>query len=90
MLLPSELFQSVISCRIVNSSIVQPMKFQPNEMFSLMKFKFIHKIFVIQEKFLEFFYLLRGPDITRLGAGSGPQAASCASLFYGNTNNLKY
>jgi len=29
-----------------------------------MKFKFIHKISVIQEKFLEFFNLLQGPDIT--------------------------
>jgi len=56
MLLPSELFQSVISCKIVNSS---------------MKFKFIHKIFVIQEKFLVFFNLLRGPDMTR----SGPDPA---------------
>jgi len=36
-----------------------------------MKFKFIHKISVIQEKFLIFFNLLRGPDITR----SGPDPA---------------
>jgi len=37
--LPSELFQIVLSCKVVNS---------------LMKFKFIHKIFAIQEKFLVF------------------------------------
>jgi len=36
-----------------------------------MKFKFIHKISTIQEKFLVFYNLLRGPDITRSGAGSG-------------------
>ena len=30
-----------------------------------MKVKFIHKITVIQEKFLVFFNLLRGPDVTR-------------------------
>jgi len=45
-----------------------------------MKFKFIHKIFLI----LVFFKLLRGPDITRSGAGSGPRAAGCASLLYFN------
>src|SRR6218665_83741 len=56
--LPSELLRIVISCKIVNSS---------------MKFKFIHKFFLIQEKFLLFFKLLRGPDITRSGAGSGPR-----------------
>src|SRR6218665_1090777 len=49
-LLPSELFWIVISCNIVNSS---------------MKFRFIHKVFVIQEKFLVFLNLLKGPDITR-------------------------
>jgi len=46
-----------------------------------MKFKFIHKISVIQEKFLVFFNLLRGQDKTLSGAGSGPQAAGCASLI---------
>ena len=55
---PSELLWIVISCKIVNSS---------------MKFKFIHKIFLIQEKFLVYFKLLRWPDITRLGAGFGPR-----------------
>src|SRR6218665_280042 len=39
---------------------------------SSMKFKLIYKVFVIQEKFLVFINLLRGPDITRSGAGSGP------------------
>jgi len=48
-----------------------------------MKFIFIHKISVIQEKFLVFFNLLLGPDISSSGAGSGPQAAGCASLLYG-------
>ena len=47
-LLPSELFRIVINCKIVNNS---------------MKFKFIQKIFVIQEKFLVLLNLLRGPDI---------------------------
>jgi len=56
--LPSELFQIVVSCKIVNSS---------------MKSKFIHKIFVIQEMCLVFFNLLRGPDITHSGARSGPR-----------------
>jgi len=51
-LFPSELFWIVISNKIVNSS---------------MKFKFIHKIFVIQEKFLVFFNLLRRPDRMRSG-----------------------
>ena len=50
MLLPLELFLIVISCTFDNSS---------------MKFKFIHKIFVIQEKLLVYFKLLQGPDITR-------------------------
>src|SRR6218665_1686872 len=56
-LLPSELFQIVISCKNVNS---------------LMKFKFIHEISVIQETFLVFLAcpegrikLLRGPDLAR-------------------------
>src|SRR6218665_769279 len=40
---------------------------------SSMKFKFIHKMSVIHEKFLVFFNLLRGPDKTPLGAGSCPQ-----------------
>ena len=57
-LLPSELFCIVISCQIVNSS---------------MKFEFIHKISVIQEKFLVLINLLRGPDITRSRDGSGPR-----------------
>jgi len=35
-----------------------------------MKFKFIHKISVIQETFLVFFNLLQGPDKTPSGAGS--------------------
>ena len=43
----------------------------PSELFQFVKFKFIHKISVIQEKFHVFFNLLQGPDITRLGAGSG-------------------
>ena|SRR6218665_106457 len=52
-LLPSELFRIVVmSCKIVNSS---------------MKFKFIRKTSVIQERFPVFFNLLRGPDITRSG-----------------------
>jgi len=69
-LLPSVLFWIAISCKTVKSS---------------MKFKFIHKIFVIQgfkEKFLVFFNLLRGPDIKRSGAGSGQRAVGCASLMY--------
>ena len=53
LLLPPELFQIVISCKIVNS---------------LMKFKFIHKITATLEKFLVIFNLLQGPDITCLGA----------------------
>jgi len=62
-LLPSEeLFRMVISCKIVNSS---------------MKFKFIHKISIIQEMFLVFFNLLRRPDITHLGR---MRASGCASL----------
>jgi len=36
-----------------------------------MKFKFIHKISVIQEKFFVFLNLLQGPDVTR----SGPDMA---------------
>ena len=64
-LLPSELFRIAISCKMFNSS---------------MKFKFIHKISVIQpmiqEKFFVFFNLLRGLDITCSGAGG------CASLLY--------
>jgi len=39
-----------------------------------MKFEFFHKISIIQDKFLVFLNLLRGPDITRSGAGSGPRA----------------
>src|SRR6218665_1298089 len=66
-LLPSELFRNVISCKIVNSS---------------MKFKFIHKIFVIHEQFLVFFNLLRGPALKLSGTGSGPRVAGCASLCY--------
>src|SRR6218665_267999 len=52
MLLPSELFWIAISSKILNSS---------------MKFKFIHKISVIQEKSPVFFNLFRGPVITRPG-----------------------
>ena len=44
-LLPSELFRIVISCKIGNSS---------------MKFKFIHKIFVLQENFNVFLTCLEG------------------------------
>ena len=50
----------------------------PSELFwiviicSSIKFKFIHKIFVIQKFFL-LFNLLRGPDITFSGARSGPR-----------------
>src|SRR6218665_3549558 len=62
-LMPPELFRSVTGCKIVNSS---------------MKFKFVHKIFVIQRKFLVLLNLLRGPDITRSGAGSNPRTAGCA------------
>ena len=37
-----------------------------------MEFKSIHKISIIQEKFLVFFNLLRGPDVTPSGpAGRG-------------------
>jgi len=57
-LLPSELFQIVISCKIVNC---------------LMKFKFIHQALSFRRSVLSFFNLLRGPDITILGAGSGPR-----------------
>src|SRR6218665_1940326 len=63
---PSELLRIVISCKIVNSS---------------MKFKFIHKIFLIQEKFLVYFKLLRGPDITRSGAGFGPRVVYPCSIL---------
>jgi len=58
-LLQSQLFWIVISCEIANSS---------------MKFKFIHKISVIQETFLVFFTLLWGPDKTPSGARSSPRA----------------
>jgi len=48
-----------------------------------MKLKFIHKIYVIQEKFLLFFNLLRGPDIRRSGpdpaAGCHPWCTKCLS-----------
>ena len=46
----------VISCKIVNSSI---------------KFKFIHKISIIHEKFHVLLNLLRWPDLIPSGAGSG-------------------
>jgi len=53
-LLPSELLWIVINYKIVNSS---------------MKFKFIHEISVIQEKFLVLLICcMRGPDKTRPGA----------------------
>jgi len=74
-LLPSELFWIVISCKIVNSSV---------------KFKFIHNISVIQETFFRFFNLLRGPDKTPWGTGSGPQAAICASMAYYSPIRLTY
>jgi len=45
-----------------------------NKLHSSMKFKFILKISIIMEKFLVFFNLLRVPDITRSGAGSGLMA----------------
>src|SRR6218665_3605150 len=59
-LLLYELFRIVISFKIVDS---------------LMRFKFFHKIFVIQNNFLLHFNLLRGPDTTRSGAdpASGPR-----------------
>ena len=56
-----KLFLVVISCKIIISS---------------MKFKIIHKISVIQEKFLVFLNLLRGQDITR----SGPDPARGLSI----------
>ena len=55
-LLPSELFRIVTGCKIAYSS---------------MKFKFIHKIFVIQEKFLVFDNVHWGPDITCSGPDPG-------------------
>ena len=58
------MFRIVISCKIVNRS---------------MKFEFIHKISVIQQKFLALYKLLRGPDKTCLGWGLDP---GCASLRY--------
>src|SRR6218665_1822748 len=61
----SELFQFVISCKILTSS---------------MKFKFLHKIAVIQKKFLLLFNLMRGPDITHCGGRI--RSAGSASLFY--------
>ena len=70
--LPSKFFWIVISCKIFNSSI---------------KFTYIQIISVIQEMFLVFFYLLRGPDITRSGAGSGlrvvhPWIISSSTVFF--------
>ena len=55
----------LISCKIVNSSI---------------QFKANHIISVIQVKFLVFFNLLRGSDITRVGPDPGSRGAGCASL----------
>jgi len=52
----SELLRHAVSCTIVDWS---------------MKFKFFHKISVIQKRFLLLFNLLRGPNITRSVAGSG-------------------
>ena len=70
LLLPSELFRIVISSKIVNSS---------------MKFKFIHKISIIQ-LFLVLFNLLWGPDITlsaaRLGHGLCIPAIVSKSLCF--------
>jgi len=50
-----------------------------------MKFKFIYKIFVIHAKFLVLLNLLREPDITCSGAGSGrgpciPGLHVCATI----------
>jgi len=47
-----------------------------------MKFKFSRKIYVIQEKFLVFLKLIRGPDITHSGGRIGQLAAGCAPLHY--------
>jgi len=44
-----------------------------------MKFKFIHKISVIQEKFLVFYNLLREPDIACSGAD--PASGLCISVL---------
>jgi len=41
---------------------------------------------VIHEKFLVVFNLLRGPDITRFGAGFAPWASGCAFLVYWLSN----
>ena len=54
-LLSSEMFRIVIGCKILLTGS--------------MKFKFIHKISVIQERLLVFFNLLRGLYITCFGAG---------------------
>src|SRR6218665_2476255 len=72
-LLPSGLLLIVISCKICNSS---------------MKFKFIHKIAVIHKKFRALSNLLRGPDKTPSGAGSGPRAAGCASCPIGSNERF--
>jgi len=62
-----------------------------------MKFKFIHKIFVIQEKILVFFNLLGGPVITCSGADRGRglcipeiQHASPSMLNSGAYNDCVY
>jgi len=57
-LMLSELFHIIISCKIVDSS---------------MKLKKFHKISIIQKKFLLLLNLLWVPDITCSGAGSGPR-----------------
>src|SRR6218665_993483 len=63
-LLLSELFRIVISCKIVSSS---------------MKFKFIHKISVILEKFLVFFNLLWGR--IKLLQGPDPGRGLCIPVL---------
>src|SRR6218665_1585428 len=71
LLLPSELSRIVISCKIVDSS---------------MKFKFLHKISVIQVMFHVFFNLLRGP-ITLHTVGGRIQPAGrglCIPVIYDN------
>jgi len=63
----SELFRIAVSCKLVNS---------------LMKFKVVHKISAIQEKFLDFFNLLRGSLYNTFGGRIRPGGAGCASLLY--------
>ena len=67
-LLISQLFWTVVGlgCNICNRS---------------MKFKCIHKISLIHKNFLLLFNLLHRLDVIRLGTGSSPGAAICASLL---------